>query len=139
VARHGQKGASRRADAAPAGSEGTGKAAVMTTHTTPTLGSASATARDELLDALMEVIVRARGPVARAVVVADLVQEMCATVEWLHHYGTDLDDAQPDELSGIARLAEVAQEHRRKMSARQPHATLRQSPLPPQADHLCRE
>jgi hypothetical protein len=111
----------------------------MTTHSTPTISSARATARDELLDALMEVIVRARGPAARAVVVAELVQEMCATVEWLHHYGTELDDAQADELSGIARLAEAAQEHRRKMSLRQPRATLRPSPLPPQADHLCRE
>ena len=96
----------------------------MTTQSTyPTVTDVNAAAHGGLLDALMEVVVKARGPAARAALIADLVQEMCATVEWLHRYGPELDDARADELIGTTRLSEVAQEHRQRMSAR-PGATV---------------
>jgi hypothetical protein len=90
----------------------------MTTQSTyPTVTDVNAAAHGQLLDALMEVVGKARGPSARAALIADLAQEMCATVEWLHRYGPELDDARADELIGIARLSEVEQEPRQRMSA----------------------
>ena len=73
--------------------------------------------RGELLDAFIEVVIHARGPMARAAVIAELVQEMCATVEWLHRSGTELEDPQAKELTSITRLSRAAQDHQRRMSA----------------------
>ena len=73
--------------------------------------------RGELLDAFTEVVVHARGPAARAAVISELIQEMCATVEWLHRSVSERDDSQADELSSITRLAGAAQDHQRQMNA----------------------
>lgn len=91
--------------------------------------------RGDLLDALVEVVIHARGPAARAEVISELVQEICATVEWLHHNGTQLDDSPADELMGITRLSEAAHDHQRHMRAlaRQPkglHSSLYRRPRP---------
>ena len=83
--------------------------------------------RGALLDAVIEVVVHARGPAARAAVISELVEEMCATVEWLHDTGTELDDSQADELTSITRLTRAAHDHQLQMSASRhlaPTATL---------------
>ncbi len=53
----------------------------------------------------------------RAAVISELVQEMCATVEWLHHSGPEPDDSQADELTSIMRLSRAVQDHQRRMNA----------------------
>lgn len=72
--------------------------------------------RGELLDALIEVVLHARGPAARATVISELVQEMCAVVQWLHDSGLVADDPRADELASITRLSRAAQDHQRQMS-----------------------
>lgn len=99
--------------------------------------------RGELLDAIIEVIVQARGPAARAAVISELVQEMWATVEWLHDTDAERDDSEPDELVSIMRLPVAARDHQRQMSAARrlaPSVTVRKavplrSLLPAQPNH----
>ena len=55
----------------------------MTTDSIQFTPSADGIVRGVLLDAVTEQLVHARGPAARAEIICELVQEMCATVEWL--------------------------------------------------------
>ncbi len=71
----------------------------------------------ELLDAVTDEILQAGSLAARAEIVAELVHEMRATVAWLHDNGHDLDASHADELTSLTRLAEVAEDHRRRMGA----------------------
>lgn len=77
----------------------------------------------ELLDAVTEMMVHARSPAARAAVMAELIHEMGATVEWLYGSGTGLDDSQADELTSFRRLSRAAQDHQRQMSPSRQTAT----------------
>jgi hypothetical protein len=77
----------------------------------------SGSIRGEMLDSLIEVVMHARGPAARAAVISELVQEMCATVEWLHDSGPGLDDPDADELISTMQLSRAAQDHQRRMSS----------------------
>ena len=73
--------------------------------------------RGDVLDGVIEEVVHARSAVVRAEILADLVQEVYATVQWLHESDTALDHCRADELTSIGRLARAAQEHQRQMRA----------------------
>lgn len=69
----------------------------------------------ELLDAIIEAVVRAGDPAARAAVVNELVHEMCATLEWLHDSDPELGGSPAEELLSIARLSRAARDHQQQM------------------------
>jgi hypothetical protein len=73
----------------------------------------------ELVDALIEVVVRPRDSHARSCVVCSLVQEICASVEWLHFSDDDASHRQEDateELVSLRQVAAAAQDHRSRMA-----------------------
>ena len=67
----------------------------------------------DLIDSLTEAVVRPPDAVARSARVCNLVNEMCAAVEWLH--GTTLSDAAGIELSSLRQLVVAAHHHQRRM------------------------
>jgi hypothetical protein len=71
----------------------------------------------ELVDALIEAVVLPSDPRARSVVICSLVQEMCASVEWLRGSDIGLGRATEAEVSSIRRLGSAAHDHRMRMAA----------------------
>ena len=80
-------------------------------------GSASAGAliSGELIDSLIESVVLPHNPLVRAVLICDLLREMCAAVEWLHGIETTPDDAVGQEVASLLQLVAAAQDHQRRM------------------------
>ena len=70
----------------------------------------------ELVDAVVEAVVFASGPQARAAVLQRLVGEMCAAVDWLHGQESAPDEAIERELVSVAQLAAAALDHDRRMT-----------------------
>ena len=58
----------------------------------------------ELIDSLIEAVVLPPDALARAVRVCNLVDELCAAVDWLHGSETTLSDAAGIELSSLRQL-----------------------------------
>lgn len=75
----------------------------------------------ELIDALIDVVVRPVEPGARSGVICSMVQEMCDAVEWLHHDDNRMSSAADEqgqrELVSIRQLAAAAEAHRSRMTA----------------------
>ena len=69
----------------------------------------------ELIDSLIEAVVLAPDALARAVRVCNLVDELCAAVEWLHGNETTLSDAAGIELCCLRQLVVAAQDHQLRM------------------------
>lgn len=88
------------------------------------------TVHGELLDAVVEAVIRARGPAARAAVICELVQEMCGTLEWLHDGDPELDGSAVDELTSVRRLSRDARDHHRQMSTSRDLAPRFAPPVP---------
>jgi hypothetical protein len=83
----------------------------------PTInGSASAGALvpDELIDSLIESVVLPHNPLARAVLICNLLREMCAAVVWLHGTEMTRDDA-AHEVASLRQSVAAAQDHQRQM------------------------
>ena len=77
--------------------------------------SVSALVPGELIDSLIESVVLPHNPLARAIVICDLLREMCAAVEWLQGTETTPDDAVGRELASLRQLVAAAQDHQRRM------------------------
>ena len=73
--------------------------------------------RGDVLDGVVEQVVHAPSAAARAEILAELVREVCATIQWLHETQTAPDHQRGDELTSVAQLARIAQEHQRQMCA----------------------
>jgi hypothetical protein len=71
----------------------------------------------ELIDALIEAVVIPPDPRSRSLVIGDLVNEICAAVEWSCSRDTTLDVAQDDELISVRQLAAATQDHQLRMRA----------------------
>jgi hypothetical protein len=72
--------------------------------------------RGEVMDELIEALVLAAGPAARAGVIAHLVQELCVTVECWSGNDAAPAEGRTDELTSLLRVREAAQDHQRRMS-----------------------
>ena len=69
----------------------------------------------ELIDSLIEAVVLPPDALARVARVCNLVDELCAAVEWLHGSETTLSDTAAIELSSLRQLVVAAQDHQRRM------------------------
>ena len=69
----------------------------------------------ELIDSLIEAVVLPPDALARAARVCNLVDELCAALEWLHGSETILSDTAGIELSSLRQLVAAAQDHQRRM------------------------
>jgi hypothetical protein len=67
----------------------------------------------EQVDSLTEAVVVPQGALARGARICNLVNEMCAAVEWLH--SSTLSDAAGIELSSLRQLAAAAHDHQLRM------------------------
>ena len=87
------------------------------TETSTVNGSISASARiPELVDLLIEPIVRPPDSLDRAAVIVTLLGELCAAVEWLHGPGATLEDAAGREVASLRQLVAAGQDHQRRMT-----------------------
>jgi hypothetical protein len=88
------------------------------TETSTVNGSATAGALipGELVDLLIESVVRPHDPLDRAAVICNLLGELCAAVEWLHDPELTLDDADGREVASLRQLIAAGQDHRRRMT-----------------------
>ena len=82
----------------------------------------SAVVSDQLLDsvntdAVVEAVVAAPDPWARAAIIAAIIHDLCAAVEWVHS-DTPATTTTPAELDGIRRLSWCADSHRIQMNGR---------------------
>jgi len=66
-----------------------------------------------LVDSLTNAVLAPQDALARAARICNLVDEMCAAVEWLH--GSTLSDAADIELSSLRQLAAAAHGHQLRM------------------------
>ena len=78
---------------------------------------------DQLLDsvntdAVVEAVVAAPDPGARAAVIAAIIHDLCAAVEWVHGDTPAATTCAAAELEGIRRLSWCADSHRVRMSGR---------------------
>lgn len=69
----------------------------------------------ELIDSLIEAVVLPPDALARAARVCNVVDELCAAVEWLHGSETTLSDAAGIELFSIRQLVVAAHDHQLRM------------------------
>ena len=70
----------------------------------------------ELVDLLLEAVVRPPDASVRAAVVSQVVQELCMAVAWLHGTSAIGEDAAVDEeLMSLHRVAVAAREHQQRM------------------------
>ena len=69
----------------------------------------------ELIDSLIEAVVLPPDALARAARVCNLVDELCAALEWLHGSETTPSDAAGIELSSLRQLVVAAQDHQVRM------------------------
>ena len=66
-------------------------------------------------DTLIEAVLAAPDPRTRAAIIAAVVQDLCATVEWVHAEAPATDRAAA-ELDGVRRLSSTAHRHHLRMS-----------------------
>ena len=83
----------------------------------------SAVASDQLLDsvntdAIVEAVVAAPNPWARAAIIAAIIHDLCAAVEWVHREAPGVTARTAAELDGIRRLSWCADSHRIQMNGR---------------------
>ena len=78
--------------------------------------TASAVIPDELVDLLIESVVRPNDPLDGAAVICDLLSEMCAAVEWLHGPELTLDHGAGREAASLRQRIAAGQDNRRRMT-----------------------
>ena len=69
----------------------------------------------ELIDLLIEAVVLPPDALVRAERVCNLVDELCAALEWMHGSETTLSDTAGIELSSLRQLVTAAQDHQRRI------------------------
>jgi hypothetical protein len=71
----------------------------------------------ELVDLLIEAVVLPSGPVARAEVICELLNELCDAVHWLHGAVSVPDESLAAESASLRHLVVAAQDHELRMRA----------------------
>ena len=67
-------------------------------------------------DALIEAVLSAPDPRTRAAIIAAVVQDLCAAVEWVHREAPAATGRRAAELDGVRHLSSTAHQHQRRMT-----------------------
>ena len=71
----------------------------------------------ELVDLLTASLVRPHDFLDRALVIVNVLGELCAAVEWLHGPELTVDDAAGREMASLRQLVAAGRDHQRRMTA----------------------